>query len=276
MRRLAPPAVDDSGVFDEIVIAKQQPTKRRLSRCRSTVTSAYATYAAAAPDVELIPRSSLPRSQVAALLHAYTSSTKPFRGLYAALLNESVAECPYCGGGEASTLDHFLPKETFPEFAILSLNLVPSCARCNGLKGEHILATSGSGRRFTHPYFDDLPAGQFLAVDVELRSRDLKLDYKVVNPGGAHAAAMSRIEEHFKALHLRNRYRVMALNHLRGRLGALRLAYQSSSATVAQRLQEDAQSFAAGYGHNDWRAVLYSALAHHHDFCDGGFEVIGS
>lgn len=59
--------------------------------------------------------------------------------------------CPLCGGPGARTVDHHLPQAVFPEFAIFSRNLLPSCSSCNAKRG----AANGSGGLTTyHPYFD--------------------------------------------------------------------------------------------------------------------------
>jgi 5-methylcytosine-specific restriction endonuclease McrA len=46
--------------------------------------------------------------------------------------------CPYCGIPGTLTLDHYLPGSaiTFPEYALLSENLVPACGDCQGTKGK--------------------------------------------------------------------------------------------------------------------------------------------
>ncbi len=72
------------------------------------------------------------------------------------LRKTQLASCPMCGSPGTGTLDHFLPKETFPEFAVMAANLVPACTHCN---------SSAKGRKYQganteewplHPYFDTL------------------------------------------------------------------------------------------------------------------------
>lgn len=59
--------------------------------------------------------------------------------------------CPLCGGPGARTIDHHLPQSIFPEFAIFSRNLLPSCSSCNPKRGNK----NGLGGITTcHPYFD--------------------------------------------------------------------------------------------------------------------------
>lgn len=45
--------------------------------------------------------------------------------------------CYMCGGMNAGTLDHLLPKDIYPEFSFFSKNLIPSCD-CNSKKNDTI------------------------------------------------------------------------------------------------------------------------------------------
>lgn len=64
--------------------------------------------------------------------------------------------CPACGeDGFPRTLDHYLPKERFPEFSLLSRNLSPMCDMCQGAKLAKVL-TANAEKLFLHPYYDNL------------------------------------------------------------------------------------------------------------------------
>ena len=51
---------------------------------------------------------------------------------------EKLGACPYCGLPSNITLDHYLPRKlkAFPEFSVLSANLVPACTDCQGKKHD--------------------------------------------------------------------------------------------------------------------------------------------
>lgn len=57
--------------------------------------------------------------------------------------------CPMCGGSTVATLEHVLPKADYPEFAVLSFNLVPCCDGCQRRRSN-----KGNQYEFIHPYFD--------------------------------------------------------------------------------------------------------------------------
>jgi len=64
--------------------------------------------------------------------------------------------CPSCGdGGDPDTLDHYLPKDVFPELSILLMNLTPMCSKCQRIKKTEYLTKDGK-KKFIHPYYDDI------------------------------------------------------------------------------------------------------------------------
>jgi hypothetical protein len=82
-----------------------------------------------------------------------------------ALRTTDVVHCPMCGSPGTGSLDHFLPRTTFPEFSIFRANLVPACAPCNSAsKGQ--LYRRDPGERFIHPYFDAFADMPLWAIDV--------------------------------------------------------------------------------------------------------------
>jgi 5-methylcytosine-specific restriction endonuclease McrA len=77
---------------------------------------------------------------------------KPGRKYYDQLMMLApLQKCPYCGFGQASTLDHFLSKARYPAFSVLSTNLVPACTDCNKGKGASAVTQE---IQTLHPYFE--------------------------------------------------------------------------------------------------------------------------
>ncbi|MEJ5104797.1 hypothetical protein [Chryseobacterium sp. MYb328] len=87
----------------------------------------------------------------------------------------NVKVCPYCNHNYIFTInnndqkvysrpqfDHFYPKKKYPLFALSLYNLIPACAVCNNIKGEHEISF--------HPYRDDC----FEAVTFHISSNDGK------------------------------------------------------------------------------------------------------
>lgn len=64
--------------------------------------------------------------------------------------------CPLCGSLSAGTVDHFLPKDVFPEFSVYSLNLIPVCSHCNSDEKGATYVGKSAPARLIHPYFDKI------------------------------------------------------------------------------------------------------------------------
>ncbi|VVS97856.1 conserved hypothetical protein [Sphingomonas aurantiaca] len=63
--------------------------------------------------------------------------------------------CPLCGSQTTGSVDHYLPRQHFPEFSILFENLVPACVHCNSSSKGDTFRGAESPSRFIHPYYDD-------------------------------------------------------------------------------------------------------------------------
>ncbi|MCB6184218.1 hypothetical protein LIN78_11740 [Leeia sp. TBRC 13508] len=63
--------------------------------------------------------------------------------------------CPLCGSPNPSQLEHYLPRAHYPEFTLLSWNLVPTCAICNPKRGHHAHAPMEE-MTLVHPYYEEM------------------------------------------------------------------------------------------------------------------------
>ncbi|WP_257539531.1 HNH endonuclease [Sphingobium sp. CFD-1] len=277
MRSIPLLAVNATDVFDEIAAAKRQPRRGQMQAARVEVLSSYQGYEDSVPEVGELDKAPLTDPQKEAMLHAFTVETESMTALRGDLLKRiSVARCPFCGISESSTLDHYLPKEQYPEFSVFPKNLVPSCAVCNTRKRDRILDEGTNVRMFLHPCYDVIPDMEFLTVRARMEADALILSYRLTRPTGMALRTFRHLRSHFNELDLADRYRRMGLEHLGGQYPALRRAYGSGedAERVAEKLIEGAVDFEEVSGPNYWLAKLYRALADNDDFCDGGFETV--
>lgn len=83
-----------------------------------------------------------------------------------ALRDHDLDICPACGSPTPpETLDHYLPKGRYPQFAITPVNLTPMCDPCQRRKKEKT-GNAVSPRFFIHPYFDAFSLPQILQLEV--------------------------------------------------------------------------------------------------------------
>jgi hypothetical protein len=85
---------------------------------------------------------------------------------FKSLRSQQVAICPMCGSSVTGALDHFLPKETFPEFSVMAANLVPACTSCNSSVKGRTYKGESSEEWLIHPYFDTLASSNLWEVRI--------------------------------------------------------------------------------------------------------------
>lgn len=74
-------------------------------------------------------------------------------------------DCPFCGKPVApDTLDHFIPKDYWPDYSIYPNNLVPQCRDCAPIKGKKYF--SNNETIFISPIFSDLLSKTYFKVSI--------------------------------------------------------------------------------------------------------------
>lgn len=208
----------------------------------------------------------------AALLAAYSEVRDG--GKLSSLRSELMLEidvCPYCSFGEVRDLDHHLPKARFNCFSIFPLNLVPSCAKCNGHKPRK--PKEAADKHHIHAYLDDLSAYDFLVADVTLSKSALSVNFRIQQPAGMSNELHARLIQHLVDFKLNRRLRAQINLLLFSQATSLKNAHKTGGkASVKQFLEDVALDHDDLFGPNDWRSALFKALAAHAEFCDGGFK----
>lgn len=99
-------------------------------------------------------------------LYEHPGETSVQRPIIEQLRDRTLQICPSCGEeGTPNTLDHYLPKAKYPQFAVTPVNLSPMCDICQGQKGNETVDDEGR-RLYLHPYFDDFIAEQVLRLTI--------------------------------------------------------------------------------------------------------------
>ncbi len=187
------------------------------------------------------------------------------RPIIATLRDRKLQICPACGeDGTPNTLDHYLPKDQFPEFAITAANLAPMCDICQGEKLAETV-TSANERIFLHPYFD-----KFLDTQVVF--------LELGKPLGAHPSITLRpssalspeqkalISRHLLGLGVMRRY-----NHFFKDEYMRLLRLTSDIRAEGQNVREQFANFrkmASYKSVNSWLHVFYTGVIADNDLMD--------
>lgn len=173
--------------------------------------------------------------------------------------------CPSCGEeGAPNTLDHYLPKTKFPQFAITPANLTPMCDTCQGIKGIQLL--DGNGRRiYLHPYFDEFLTGQVLRLVIG-RPFNAPESFTLGPDPNLPDHTMALVQRHIDGLGLERRYGAYFRDEY---MRLLRLA--QICRTKGSDIREDIPKFKQLHelrASNVWPHVFYAAVSEDEELLD--------
>ncbi|MDQ0044921.1 hypothetical protein J2W33_005840 [Variovorax boronicumulans] len=180
-------------------------------------------------------------------------------------------KCPLCGFGQASTLDHFLPKSKFPWYSVLPVNLVPACKDCNHGKGNKFAVAETE--QVIHPYFEDAAIGhqQWLFATIEATSPASALFF-AQPPEHWEVSLKNRITRHFEEYDLARRFSVEAATEIANLVPMLALlASKAGEENVKWHLEAVSMS-TSQIEPNSWKSALFQALAGNEWYWKGGFQ----
>ena len=166
---------------------------------------------------------------------------------------------------EPGTFDHYLGKGQFPEYSILSKNLVPCCSKCNSKKGDKFLSVNGN-RTFISFYFDELPKSSFLVVELDI-DRDVLYIKNMYTSSNTGNNVDEIIETHFDELELFERYK----NPMSNKLSLLVTRIQGSKQCredIIEIIRNEITALEKIYGASYWECSLYRGVISNEDILD--------
>jgi hypothetical protein len=171
--------------------------------------------------------------------------------------------CPACGElGRPNTLDHYLPKGTYPHFALTPANLFPMCDACQSKKLEKT-GDAVDPRFFLHPYFDAFAQGQILKLSIH---PPFESPTFALAPHDVSAEEAGLVASHLRELHIPARYvKFFSDEHRRllRNVSRMRAKEQNVLATL------EAWAFdAADPTPNSWQHVFYDGVLGQPDLID--------
>lgn len=201
----------------------------------------------------------------------FVPEKKPARRLYEKLKVTANGKCPLCSGiGHVRTLDHYLPKANFPIYSVMPTNLVPCCRDCNS---EKLNAFANLKYKQTlHPYFDH---SRFFD-DKWVYARVIQqtppvLEYFVSPPEHWCDEDKYRAQSHFIEYNLAEKFSVEAAADIPETVQIRRTIMSNiSPIEFSDYLYEKANT--PNIPINNWRRVMFSALAENLWFCQQTFE----
>lgn len=175
------------------------------------------------------------------------------------MLSATNGLCPLCGVGTASTLDHYLPKSTFPSLSVTPSNLIPCCKDCNIAKKSYTPLLKND--QLLHPYYDILPEDVWLNAYIH-DSTDFSIVLFKAEPSTSFQASLKkRIEKNFKDLNLGALYSSNAANEVCGIKSELLKLYESGGDSLIKNSLHERHLSWKAININCWQAALYRCLS---------------
>ena len=274
MKNIKPPLEDPISTFKAIINSKRGQTRQDLQALLPLVIQRYNDYESNKYELSLLEEyNTFTEQQVNILIKCYEAETEELSKLKAMILSQqgidTNSDCQYCTLGEAMTLDHYLPKSLFPEYAVLPINLVPCCYRCNNKRGSMWISESDKIRTTINLYFDDLSKGQFLYCAINYENNIPKVSFFLQKDAAISDELFKVIEAHFSILSLYDRFQKKVnteISEITRRLCKLKANHDFEKEKLKAFLLDDVDTLAKTYGLNYWKRALRKALAESEDF----------
>lgn len=162
MNKLDAPNFDDHAALENLSNNFRVRSFPRLQRHVAKIKNGYDQYIAAQGNVSAIMPVAIPNITGKLLRGHYASPNTDLPHIKEMRTKTEGNTCPMCGSLHSGTLDHVMPKEAHPAFAIFGKNLVPAC-KCNSRRGSTLVGRKG-GERILHPYFDNVLRERILSA----------------------------------------------------------------------------------------------------------------
>jgi hypothetical protein len=195
------------------------------------------------------------------LLKLYSSQRKSIIDLKKELttneFNERINTCPNCTIESVASLDHYIPKDEFPEFSVNPTNLIPCCATCNSKKKEKW--KGDKNLLFINLYSDVIPEKQYLFVDIVSKTL-FKFELKNIN--NINLDLFKVIESHYSKLDLLQRFKENS-DEVISEFDRLISSFQDEfidQKTLVKVIKNYYSKIEDNKGVNYWKVVLINAM----------------
>lgn len=168
------------------------------------------------------------------------------------------SHCPFCGlPSPPNTLDHYLPRSVYPEYSILSKNLIPCCSECNTNKSTHITARNGK-RSAIHVYYDTLWNRPLIQINIEGQLENPRC--KIEPHSSLNDDELIIVKNHIETFKIQSRYKLFIPSHYFTTWDEIYSLRELDQHTVSNLLTKKQESAIERFSPNYWKAVLLNRI----------------
>ncbi len=270
MKNLNPPIhLSHSQYLSDIIKSKKEgDIKTDLIKKKAEILIRYIEYVKQFDLKDLLPiKDSAFKEGDVSLISCYLSGGKNIAEIKKAIKdlqdNFGNEKCMYCQIKDPDSFDHYLPKDLYPEFSSLAINLIPCCGICNKKKDKYWKELGEVG--ILNFYLNTIPTVQFLYADIAFANTNYQtpiVKFRLDNRYSIDNETFKIIEKHYKRLHLAERYKDK-VNSVISELMRVLNSY-GKNLTIAKKIKattEYAGQLKIDYGINYWKAILLDELS---------------
>jgi len=174
-----------------------------------------------------------------------------------------LSECPYCGYPfSPDTLDHFVPKDDWPEFTIYPNNLVPQCRGCAPIKSAKYYCGTNNAALFIHPIFHDYLSLVGFKIEIDFSAtNNPTFNITFMKSDQLGDVGSQRVIRHMKNLSVKNRIQDYSRKEFNRWKNLIRARRFDVRVALQQRIDEKPNELIS----QDWNTALYKGMLGNND-----------
>ncbi|MCW5775490.1 MAG: hypothetical protein KIS87_03460 [Phycisphaeraceae bacterium] len=264
MPRLVPVEIGEATHLNAIIEGKRAPARPRLRVLKPALETRYIEYAGTTTAFHSLAASTLVGTDAEYCVGCYNLDRPTVAALKRAVLDARPPNrnylCQWCLIEPWGEMDHYVPKESFPEFAVMARNLAPCCSKCNKAKGDY-WPPVGVVPEVLNLYYSSLLDRDHLSAAVTHAPGGASaIQFAIRRDVGLTPAEIATLEVHYARLRLMPRLQDAGISALSRFRHSLR-AHGVTRANAVQYLVDEAVGLATAFGANHYEALTATALA---------------
>lgn len=259
--KLPIPSIDDINLLNTIISERNEPNKTYFYNNKNKLHSLLIDYIKENGNPEKINISNIFSNDKEKFHNLYLNPKNTVKDkIIDVLKDHDLNYCPFCGNlGNPFTLDHYLPKENFPEYSIFSKNLVPMCGECQLHKSTKTIDKNNK-RIFIHPYYDNFAEKELLILKINF-PYDQGTTFNLHVSNDLETAEKDICSRHFEELKIEKRYlRFFKGEYIRLKKLILKKNNNNFSLKLIDSFLLDILDRAELNSINQWEAIFYRSV----------------
>jgi hypothetical protein len=251
---------DDTESWLDLAVNSRKENVAKLQVIEAELRTKFGDYDELIEHYDIEPDESELADHKVLLVHYYEKAPTALNRLLVSRRNDhGLLVCPFCGNPSApDTLDHFMPKDDWPEFSINPNNLVPQCRGCAPTKSSKYFCDNSETAIFLHPMYSDLLSKIKFNIDVIFDEVNDKVSFhlRLTKTTTINEMSTEKVRKHLRSLKLNERIQV----YCRREFGKWKKRLAERSFAIEDALNQRISERPETERSKDWKTALYKGI----------------